>query len=204
MKRSKASDELNNTSSRKQRQESQLIEQAKRGDKRAISELYRRHVDTIYRYIFARVKDTTVAEDLTAQVFLKALEGLPNYQFTGAPFQAWLYRIAYARTVDYWRQQQRRPHVPLTDALSATNPQPEEVVAAKDEWLMALELLSQLTDDQQDVIILRFFGEKSLSEVAETLGKTIGAIKAIQHRALASLARLWQKQMAKNHNEQKS
>lgn len=201
MKRSKTSDKLNSTFTRKQRQEIRLIKRAKRGDKRAISELYRRHIDTIYRYIYARVKDATVAEDLTAQVFLKALEGLPNYQFTGAPFQAWLYRIAYARTVDYWRQQQRHPQVPLTDALSATNPQPEDIIAAKDEWLMALQLLSQLTDDQQDVIILRFFGEKSLSEVAETLGKTIGAVKAIQHRALTSLARLWQKQMAEKHNE---
>lgn len=170
--------------------EARLVESAKRGDKRALGELYRRHVDMIYRYTYARVKDVAVAEDLTAQVFLKALEGLDNYQPTGAPFRAWLYRIAHARTVDHWRQQQRRQEVMLADSVPARGPLPEDIVVAKSEWSIALDLLAQLTDDQRDVIILRFIEELSLAEVAETLGKTVGAVKALQHRALASLARL--------------
>jgi RNA polymerase sigma-70 factor (ECF subfamily) len=170
--------------------EDRLIKQAKRGDDRAFSELYRRHVDMIYRYTYARVRDATVAEDLTAQVFLKAFEGLENYQPRGAPFSAWLYRIAHARTVDYWRQQQRRQEVVLLDNLPARSPSPEDVVVAKSEWKAAVDLLSQLTDDQRDVIILRFIEEMSLAEVADTLDKTVGAVKALQHRALASLARL--------------
>jgi RNA polymerase sigma-70 factor (ECF subfamily) len=152
----------------------------------------------IYRYTYARVGDASVAEDLTAQVFLKAFEGLPNYEPRGAPFSAWLYRIAHARTVDYWRQQQRRREVDLFDTLPAREPQPEEVVVAKSEWSAALGLLAQLTDEQRDVIILRFIEEMSLAEVAETLDKTVGAVKALQHRALASLARL-QRERAVSH-----
>jgi RNA polymerase sigma-70 factor (ECF subfamily) len=178
------------TASQTRHGEARLVELAKRGDKRAIGELYRRHVDMIYRYTYARVRDAAVAEDLTAQVFLKALEGLPNFRSTGAPFLAWLYRIAHARTVDYWRQQQRRQEVVLADNLPARDPQPHDIVVAKSEWNTAIQLLSELTDDQRDVIILRFIEEMSLAEVAETLDKTVGAVKALQHRALASLARL--------------
>jgi RNA polymerase sigma-70 factor (ECF subfamily) len=149
----------------------------------------------IYRYTFGRVRDAEVAEDLTAQVFLKALEGLPSYRPTGAPFRAWLYRIAHARTVDYWRQQQRRQEVMLAETLVASDPSPDAVTVARSEWSMAVELLGELTDDQRDVIILRFIEEMSLAEVAETLDKTVGAVKALQHRALAALVRLRSERM---------
>jgi len=176
--------------------EDRLVNQARRGDNRAFSELYRRHIDMIYRYAYARVRDATVAEDLTAQVFLKAFEGLPNYEPRGVPFSAWLYRIAHARTVDYWRQQQRRQEVGLLESLPATDPQPEDIVVARSEWKAAVDLLAQLTDDQRDVIILRFIEDMSLAEVAETLEKTVGAVKALQHRALASLARIQRMQVS--------
>jgi RNA polymerase sigma-70 factor (ECF subfamily) len=176
----------------KQRDEARLIERAQKGDKAALAELYRGHVEMVYRYVYARVGDAAVAEDLTAQVFLKAVEGLPNYELSGRPFAAWLYRIAYARTVDHWRQQQRRREVVLDERLQAAGPQPGDRLVLEAEWHTALDLLAQLTDDQQDVLILRFIGEMSLSEVADTLGKTVGAVKAAQHRALAALARLMQ------------
>jgi RNA polymerase sigma-70 factor (ECF subfamily) len=187
-------DSSGSRSSQSQDDEPRLVQQAKQGDKKAISELYRRHVDMVYRYVWARVGDDAVAEDLTGQVFLKALEGLPTYEPSGRPFAAWLYRIAYARVVDYWRQQERRPEVPLDESLPAYEPRPGELLLVEDEWRLAIDLLAQLTDDQQDVLILRFIGEMTLTEVAETLGKTIGATKAVQHRALASLARLLEKQ----------
>jgi len=152
--------------------------------------LYRRYADRIYRYVYSRVKDASAAEDLTAEVFLRALESLPHYQPTGAPFRAWLYRIAHARTVDYWRRQQRRQEQPLEESLPAHGPQPEEVVSLQTEWDRALTLLSQLTDDQQQVIILRFVEGLELAEIAAMMEKTVGAVKALQYRALASLARL--------------
>ncbi len=176
--------------SRQRDKENKLVLLAKQGDQQAIGELYNTHVDAIYRYIWPRVRDDTVAEDLTAQVFLKALEGLPAYEPSGKPFLAWLYRIAYARIVDFWRRQERRATVPLDDTVPASEPRPGELLEAEDDWVTAVDLLAQLTDDQQEVLMLRFIGEMSLSEVAETVGKTLGAIKAIQHRALASLARL--------------
>ena len=176
--------------SRKRDKELNLIRRAQQGDKQAVGELYRLHVDVIYRYIWGRIRDDSVAEDLTAQVFLKALEGLPNYEATGKPFLAWLYSIAYARIVDHWRKQKRREEVPLEETLPAREPRPDELLEAEEEWITAMDLLAQLTDDQQDVIILRFIGEMSQADVAETVGKTVGATKAIQYRALASLARL--------------
>lgn len=180
--------------SRKRDRELKLIRRAQEGDKGAIGELYRQHVDVIYRYIWARVRDEDTAEDLTALVFLKALEALPNYKPTGKPFLAWLYSIAYARIVDHWRKQKRRVEVPLEETLPAHEPRPQEFLEAQADWATAIDLVAQLTDDQQDVIILRFIGEMSMAEVAETVGKTVGATKAIQYRALASLARLLEAQ----------
>jgi RNA polymerase sigma-70 factor (ECF subfamily) len=181
--------------SRKDQREEHLVESAIRGDTQAVGELYRRHVDMIYRYTYGRVRDAVVAEDLTAQVFLKALEGLSNYRPTGAPFRAWLYRIAHARTVDYWRRQGRCQEVVLVDTLVAKDPSPDDVTMTRSEWSMAVELLGELTDDQRDVILLRFIEEMSLADVAETLDKTVGAVKALQHRALATLVRLREERM---------
>ena len=193
MKGVKSTDGSTNTRSEKREKELALIRRAQEGDKRAIGEIYRTHVDVIYRYIWARIRDDDVTEDLTAQVFLKALEGLPSYRPSGKPFLAWLYRIAYARVVDHWRKQERRVEVPLEETLPAREPRPEELLEAEADWVTAIDLVAQLTDDQQDVVILRFIGEMSLAQVAETLGKTVGATKAIQYRALATLARLLDK-----------
>jgi RNA polymerase sigma-70 factor (ECF subfamily) len=178
-----------------QRDESRLIEKAKRGDRQALGELYNRHVDVVYRYVYARVKDAATAEDLTAQVFLNALEGLQGYEISASPFLSWLYRIAYARIVDHWRKQERRREVDLAGIIPAGGSQPDEFLEAEADWATAIDLIAQLTDDQQDVIILRFIGELSIAEVASTLGKSIGAVKATQHRALASLARLVQERI---------
>lgn len=194
MKGFRSTDGSTSTRSEKRDKELALIRRAQEGDKQAIGEIYRMHVDVIYRYIWARVRDDNATEDLTAQVFLKALEGLPSYRPSGKPFLAWLYRIAYARVVDHWRKQERRAEVALEDTLPAREPRPEELLEAEADWVTAIDLVAQLTDDQQDVVILRFIGEMSLAQVAETLGKTVGATKAIQYRALASLARLLEQQ----------
>jgi RNA polymerase sigma-70 factor (ECF subfamily) len=194
MNGSRSTDGSGKKSSRKRDKENRLILQAKQGDKQAIAELYTGHVDAIYRYIWPRVRDEAIAEDLTAQVFLKALEGLPGYEPSGKPFLAWLYRIAYARVVDHWRKQERRATLPLDETLPAREPRPGALLEAEDDWITAIDLLAQLTDDQQEVVMLRFIGEMSLAEVAEIMGKTLGATKAVQHRALASLARLLEQQ----------
>ncbi len=172
-------------------EEVKLIQRARQGDLAAVSELYNLHVDRIYRYVRYRTGDDQTAEDITAEVFLRAIEGLGNYSDQGAPFSAWLYRIAHARVIDYWRSSKRRQTAPLEDPLLQ-----DGLVAADEaidtDFLQHRSLwaaLRQLTDDQQNVIILKFVQGLSNIEVAQVLGKTEGAVKALQRRALEALAR---------------
>ena len=172
--------------------EEQLIQRAQQGDLAAVSELYRLHVDRIYQYVRYRIGDDQTAEDITAEVFLRAIEGLRAYTDQGAPFIAWLYRIAHARVVDHWRSLKRRQTAPLDDpllqdGLLVTDEAIEaDVLQQRSLW----SALRQLTDDQQNVIILKFVQGLSNAEIAQLLGKTEGAIKALQRRALESLLRL--------------
>jgi RNA polymerase sigma-70 factor (ECF subfamily) len=171
--------------------ESRLIKKAKTYDTEALSELYRRHADAIFRYVYYRVGDRVAAEDLVSDVFVRMLEGLPSYQDTGRPFEAWLYRIAHARVVDHYRKERSRRGAPVDEGLVASEEQdPHRLVAHRDDARRIWEALVDLTDDQQQVISLRFIAGYSTAEVAELLGKTEGAVKALQHRALASLRRL--------------
>jgi RNA polymerase sigma-70 factor (ECF subfamily) len=171
--------------------ESRLIERAKACDAEALGELYHRHANAIFRYVYYRVGDREVAEDLAGDVFVRALEGLPSYQPTGVPIEAWLCRIAQARVVDYYRRQSVRRTVALDEQLpEGEETSPDRVAAESDEFRRAWGAVTHLTDDQQQVISLRFIAGCSTAEVAALLGKTEGAVKALQSRALASLRRL--------------
>jgi RNA polymerase sigma-70 factor (ECF subfamily) len=174
--------------------ESSLIELAKRYDQKAISKLYKRHVQSIYRYIYYRVGDVNVAEDLTAEVFLKALEGLEGFTYRGIPFSAWLYRIAHARAMDYFRRQAKRELLPLDERLAATGKGLQATVEARLDHEELQSAIAQLTTDQQQVIILKFVEELSNAEVARILGKSEGAVKSLQHRALNSLQRIMRRE----------
>lgn len=169
--------------------EQRLLQQAQRGSADAFAELYREHVQVVYRYIAHRVGDTQLAEDLTGDVFTKALEGLSGYTDRGKPFIAWLYRIAHARVVDHYRRVGRRP------AESNVDDEPLPITPDMDKRMLrqqaagALrEAIAQLTDDQQQVVILRFIEGYKIEEAAAIMGKQPNAIKALQHRALRSLA----------------
>ena len=167
-----------------------LIKQAQSGDSAAISQLYELHVDAIYRYILYRVPTNHDAEDLTAEVFLSMVKDLPNYQWTGAPFEAWLYRIAAARIADYYRKNKRRTDVELHEDLKDNVPHIEQRVLDSEEIETLREVIQQLSTSDQTVLILRFIERKSHKEVAQIMGKTPAAVKAIQHRALTHLATL--------------
>jgi RNA polymerase sigma-70 factor (ECF subfamily) len=171
--------------------ESHLIERAKAYDEEALDELFRRHANSIFRYVYYRVGDQAVAEDVVGDVFERVLKGLPSYQDTGRPFEAWLYRIAHARVVDHYRRQDRRRVAPLNEELAAGGEtDPHQLAAFQDDFRRAWEAVNHLTEDQQQVISLRFIAGCSTAEVARLLGKTEGAVKSLQHRALASLRRL--------------
>lgn len=169
--------------------EGRLIQRARRGDAEAFACLYRDTVQAIFRYITLRVNDAQLAEDLTGDVYIRALKGISTYQERGRPFIAWLYRIAHARVVDYYRQSGRRPVDSDLDA------EPIPVSADLDQALLRRqaaqtlrEAISKLTDEQQQVVILRFIEGQSLETTAQIMGKNANAIKALQHRALRSLA----------------
>jgi len=169
-----------------EKDETILVQRACQMERAAIGDLYRRHVQAIYRYIYYRVGDAHTAEDLTAEVFVRAIEGLPTYEPRGVPFVAWLYRIAQARVADYFRREQRAKTVTLK----------EDLASAEDSLLVKIErslyqeelrtVINKLTPVQQQVIILKFIEGLSNAEVAQILGKTEGAVKSLQHRALAA------------------
>jgi RNA polymerase sigma-70 factor (ECF subfamily) len=121
------------------------------------------------------------------------IEDLPRYEERGLPFGAWLFRIARARLIDHWRRQGRRPLVALED--TETGPQlsqdiPEDEIAVSEMIQRALRVL---TEEQREVVVLRFLVGMSLEEVARAMGKSVGAVKALQHRALSALARYLEK-----------
>jgi RNA polymerase sigma-70 factor, ECF subfamily len=167
-----------------------LIEHARQGDSEAVAALYRRYVRAITRYIAYRVSDDALVEDLTAEVFLRMVEGLPAYQVMGVPFEAWLYRIAAARVADYYRARQRHPEEALSEALHSSQTPAETHLQESEELDELRAALSQLSEEHQTILILRFVERKSHEEVAAIMGKSVRAVATAQHRALVRLAEL--------------
>ena len=167
-----------------------LIEQARGGDRQAVATIYENHVDRIFRYIVFRVGSESDAEDLTAEVFLNMVEGLPNYEYTGAPFEAWLYRIASRRVADFYRKRGRLPEADLSEHMEGSASLPEERVLEKQEVSELHAALRQLSEQEQQILILRFVERKSHQAVADILNKRVSAVKTAQHRALRQLSRL--------------
>lgn len=167
-----------------------LIRRAQAGDADAVADLYRRYVPAITRYIGYRVSDEALVEDLTAEVFLRMVEGLPGYTVTGAPFEAWLYRIAAARVADHYRQRQRRPEEALDEMIQDGPGSLEVTVEQREEMETLRAALSQLDDEQQTILLLRFVERMSHEEVAQVVNKSVRAIATAQYRALQRLAAL--------------
>ncbi len=177
-----------------------VIQRAQKRDQAAVGELYELYAQRIYRYVAFRIPTLADAEDITGNVFLKMLESLPTYREQGVPFEAWLYRIAAAKIADFYRRQRRRPQVELTDTLRHDDPLPEEAVEDHQELEMLRAALRGLTEEQQSILILRFIEHKSHQDVALLVGKSVSAVKSIQHRALTELAsRLGSKEKARHY-----
>ena len=169
--------------------DTELIQRAKKGDTKAIGDLYLAHHEQTYRYIYAKVFDPALAEDLTGEVFIRMVTRLSTYQDTGVPFQAWLYRIARNLIVDHFRKTKRTFTVPLDHEWLQTKA--DEEPASLLETQLTLErlqhALAQIDSEQAEVIRLRFMVGLPLKEVAKRLGKTEAAIKAMQHRGVVAL-----------------
>jgi RNA polymerase sigma-70 factor (ECF subfamily) len=170
-------------------EEVSLIRRAQQGDQVALTQLYEAHFDRIYRYIAIKIGDRTEAEDMTQQVFLHAIKSLSGYREKGMHFSSWLYRIAHNQVVDYLRKKSRRITVSLDESLPipAADGDPKILVEMKIAMEEVVVATKKLTAAQQEVISLRFAAELSITEVAGVMGKSEGAIKALQHSAIVAL-----------------
>jgi RNA polymerase sigma-70 factor (ECF subfamily) len=165
-----------------------LVERARAGDRQAFGELYDRYAALTYRHIHCLVGDLPIAEDLTAQTFLQALQAIGRYEERGVPFQVWLLRIARNLAVNHWRVQ-RNHNSSRNHGSERAMPSPESLCEAKLREEEVWGAVRRLRGDQRQVIILRFVDGLSYSDVAQVLGKSVGAVRVIQYRALSALRR---------------
>jgi RNA polymerase sigma-70 factor (ECF subfamily) len=174
--------------------EEKLIKSAITGESSAFGRLYDEYQPKIYRFILIKVGHREEAEDLTHQVFLKAWQNIATYEERGLPFSGWLYEIARNQVIDHYRTKQ--VHTPL-DFL-------EDHLVAEDNHEQSLDrqislkkirtLMSKLTPEQEDVLLMRFVDDLSVQEVSKIMKKSEGAVKLLQHRAIKRLRELLNKQ----------
>ncbi|HEY55581.1 MAG TPA: sigma-70 family RNA polymerase sigma factor [Dehalococcoidia bacterium] len=169
--------------------EESLVRRAQKHDQEAFAQLYEGHFDKIYRYLALRIGNEMEAEDMTQQVFLKALRSISSFRWKGVPFSAWLFRIAHNQAVDYLRKKTKRTSVPLDESLADSDDTPQSAAERKLDVERLLSATSQLTEAQREVISLRFTSELSIAEVSRVMGKSQGAVKALQHSAIVALRR---------------
>jgi RNA polymerase sigma-70 factor (ECF subfamily) len=163
---------------------------AHQGDPTAISEIYRRYAGTIVRYIAIRVTDVELAQDLTQEVFIRVIHALHRFTYRGEKaFLGWLFTIA-ANVLTSYQRRKRPPTAPLSAQHDLVDTRSVEAVRTVAEYVDLRRALAQLTDDQQQVLTLRFFADLSNCEVATILHRSEASIKAIQYRAIRSLQRM--------------
>ena len=169
-----------------------IVGAARRRDRDAVAHLFDRYYDAVYRYAYARLGNVADAEDAAAETFAAMVRSLPRFRWRGVPFEAWLFRIAMSKVVDVARHRSRVR--PGGDQVGADVVDP---TAGPDRTLVYRELrrslvaaIEHLPADQRDVVMLRFFGGRSVRETADHLGRSEGAIKQLQFRAIASLRRV--------------
>lgn len=178
--------------------EKNLVEEAK-SSPRAFGVLYDRNYSKIFGYTLKRTANIDLAQDITSEVFLKALKNMGKFEWSGVPFSAWLYRIASNEIANHFKQQARTQSLAEEVCLvySQYSPSPEIELAQAGqelqqhkEFLALHELISKLPDKYQEVITLRFFEKKSINEIGEILGKKEGTVKSLLHRGLEKLRTL--------------
>jgi RNA polymerase sigma-70 factor (ECF subfamily) len=170
-----------------------LVERAQGGDRAALEELYLIHFDRIYSYLHVSVGNRHDAEDLTTQTFVKMLESIGKFRWQAAPFSAWLFRIAHNLAMDHFRARRRwQPEEDVPEVAGEEEPSAEAQAMQSIGRQSMLELIDDLSPEQQQVLTLKFVFNFQNADVATILDKTEGAIKSLQHRALVSL----QKQIA--------
>ena len=168
--------------------ESALIARAKE-DPEAFGLLYERYVGNIYNYIYYRTGNHHDAEDLTARTFFRALKHVSRYVDRGAPFSAWLYRIAHNLVANWHRDRNRRQIISLDDLVMRTlkREEPAALAEEREERDRLLDVIRRLPPERQQLLILKFVEQMSNAEIGEVMGRTEGAIKSLYHRTLVAL-----------------
>ena len=170
--------------------EEELIRRAQEFDQEALGWLYQLFYPKLYNYAYLQLGDVQQAEDLASEVLLRVLESLKGYRFRGVPLTAWVFRIARNYLIDLHRRRQRRPQVGLYEGIPSAEDSPHAVAersVAQDELRLAL---TRLTEEQRQVIILKFVEGMDNASAARVLGRSEGAVKSLQHRALVSLRKI--------------
>ncbi|MCL4405370.1 MAG: RNA polymerase sigma factor [Patescibacteria group bacterium] len=173
--------------------EQKLVERAKSGDSSAFGLLYDYYLPRIYRFVLIKVGQREVAEDITHLAFLKAWENIDRYFYRGYSFGSWLYKVARNTLTDHYRDRNSSTQVHLDDIFiepESDKPRPGENIDIKLESERIMAALLKLSALEQDVVIMRLVDDLPTKEVAEAVGKSEGAIKLIQHRAIKKLKEL--------------
>lgn len=176
--------------------ERDLVERA-RTDPSAFGELFDRHHDAIFHYVLHRTADVATAQDLTAETFLRALRHLDRFRWRRLPFSAWLYRIASNQCVDHQRRRRVRralgleqidePPAPVASAADHEVLEAERKLGEQHAFLELHRAIRQLKQRDQEVLVLRYFEDKPLAEIADITGRPVGTVKSLIHRAVARL-----------------
>ncbi|HEU5016105.1 MAG TPA: sigma-70 family RNA polymerase sigma factor [Roseiflexaceae bacterium] len=174
-----------------------IIARAQAGDSGAFTELYRRYASVILRFLYARTQEQEGAQDLTQEVFMRVLKGISNFEYRGEKsFLGWLYTIAGNVLVGHVRRKQPIS-TPLDEDLKLVDPYGQQAVLSLYDRLEIQEAMSQLTEDQQRVVTMKFFADMTNSEIATVIGRSEGAVKALQNRAITALSQI----MKQDHSE---
>jgi len=166
-----------------------LIERAIGGEAEAFGQLYDKYQSGIYRFIYLKVGLREEAEDLTHQVFLKSWQNISGYNFRGFPFSSWLYSIARNQVIDFYRLKKEIVRIESIAELKTENDS-QISLDKKTDLARVKNAILELNDEQQNVIILRFIEDFSISETALALDKSESAIKLLQHRAVKNLKKI--------------
>lgn len=171
-----------------------LVSRAKNGEKDAFTLLYQEYVTIIYRYIYFRVGQVDLTEDLTQEVFLRVMKKIGSYRYKGKPFKSWLFRIAHNLVIDHYRQTKKSGVIPLTESITViADGDPAAMTEQRMEMLDVKQAIEKLPPRQKEVISLRFGSDLSIAETARAIGKTKGNVKKLQFEAIIKLRTLMEK-----------
>lgn len=166
-----------------------LLSRARALDQEALAQIHDTYYAAIFRYILIRINDYETAEDLTSEVFTRLLSALRDHTAPQKTLRGWLFSVASYVVKDFYRKKYRRQQAPLHESIPSQAPGPGKAVEMKVTQAELTVAITELTEDQQNVIALRFGFDMPIQEVAQTMGKSEGSVKMLQARAIAALSR---------------